>query len=365
MEDINKTAVEIKEERYRNFKSGINDLWVYLWSKSLVILIVGLLGGAIGLSLSFIIKPSYQARIGFVLIDKSSGAGGLASLASSLGLGSILGSGSDNAFSGDNLLEIIQSRYAVEKALLTSMEYENQTLSTMDVYIQINDLHKKWKHAKNVELRTLSYPLDQDRETFTRTQDSIMSAVYRHFIKKEKLTVFKKDKNKGLVFVNFTSNDEVFSKVFVENLIEQTIQFYIDARTHNSRKNIDMMQHTADSIKALYDAALYGGAAISQVNVNRANQLAAVPRLQEESKAQLYGAVYAEVLKNLETLKLDLSRETPIIQVVETPRYPLKKNKFGKLKGIAWGGFVSGVLIVFVLLSRKSKLTAKFIKLFL
>ena len=51
----------------------------------------------------------------------------------------------------------------------------------------------------------------------------------------------------------------------------------------------------------------------------------------------------------LETLKLDMARETPIVQIIDTPRYPLKKDKLGKLKGIVFGGFVGGVLIVLYL----------------
>ena len=113
-----------------------------------------------------------------------------------------------------------------------------------------------------------------------------------------------------------------------------------------------MMQHTADSVKGLYEAALYKGAGISQVNINQALQFAAVPRIKQERDAQLYGAVYAEVLKNLETLKLDMARETPIVQMIDEPRMPLKKVKLGKAKGIIFGGLLGGFLIIAYLLGR-------------
>lgn len=365
MENTNKTIEDIKQNRYRNFQEKYKKLFNYLLSKWLIILVIGLSGGASGLILSLVKKPTYNARIGFILIDNSSAAGGFGNLASTLGLGNLFSSGSSNVFSGDNLLEIIQSRYALEKALLTPMVYENQQMTMIDAYLQINNLHEKWKNKKNIELQTLSYPIDQDRVTFSRTQDSIMHNITNKFLKKEELVVFKKDKNKGLVYVDFKSKNEVFSKEFAENLIDQTIQFYIDSKTKQSKTNIEMMQHTADSIKLLYDAALYSSAAISQVNINKAYQTAAVPKVQQESNAQLYGTVYAEVLKNLETLKLDLARETPIIQIVESPRYPLKTNKIGKIKGIAVGGFLGGVLIIIILLFRNLKLFEFFIKLFL
>ena len=97
---------------------------------------------------------------------------------------------------------------------------------------------------------------------------------------------------------------------------------------------------------------MYGSAIISQVNINTAFQTAAVPKIKNENDALLYGTVYAEVLKNLETLKLDLARETPIVQLIDTPRYPLKKKKFGKLKGLVFGGLTGGVIITLWLLMR-------------
>ena len=60
----------------------------------------------------------------------------------------------------------------------------------------------------------------------------------------------------------------------------------------------------------------------------------------------MYVTVYAEVLKNLETLKLEMARETPIVQIIDTPRLPLKKDKLGKIKGIFMGGVLGGFLII-------------------
>ena len=150
--------------------------------------------------------------------------------------------------------------------------------------------------------------------------------------------------------MKFTSKDELFSKLFVEKLMSETYQFYCETKTAQSRSNIKMMEMKADSIRRLYESSLYKGAGISQVNINPALQFAAVPRIKHENNAQLYATVYGEVLKNLETLKLDMARETPIVQIVDTPRLPLQKEKLGKAKAIIIGGVLGGLLIVFYLL---------------
>ena len=321
--------------------------WQYLLSKWIIIIIFIFIGAGIGLLVSLLTPPKYTAHLSFALVEKSSGGGGLADLASSFGISGLMGSGSSGAFSGDNLLEIIKSRYAIEQTLLTPVNYLGKNENLVEVYIQFNDLRKDWlKNKKNKELETLSYPIGQKRETFTRTQDSVLFTIYNRIVSSKSLIIARKDKKVSIVNVDFTSKDEIFSKLFVEQLMDQTYRFYKETKTSQSRANINMMQHTADSIKGLYEAALYKGAGFSQVNINQALQFAAVPKIKQENNAQLYATVYAEVLKNLETLKLDMARETPIVQMIDEPHFPLLKEKFGKVKGILLGGILAGFLIV-------------------
>ena len=350
MNETNKDKIKKTDEvSLIEIVDNIKKYWSYLWSKWLIILIFGLTGGALGLVASLFTKPTYTAHLSFALVEKSTG-GGLADLASSFGFGGLAG-GSNGAFSGDNLLEIIQSRYAVEQTLLTPVNYKGEKKNLVEVYIQFNKFREKWiKNKKNKELRNLTYPIGQKREIFSRTQDSVLFGIYDEIVKTKALSVVRKSKKISVVNVDFTSKDELFSKLFVEKLMDETYRFYSVTRTSQSRTNINMMQHTADSIKGLYEAALYKGAGFSQINVNQALQFAAVPRIKQENNAQLYGTVYAEVLKNLETLKLDMARETPIVQLIDTPRLPLVKEKLGKAKGILMGGILGGFLIVWYLL---------------
>lgn len=324
--------------------------WTYLLTKWIIICIFGFGGAAIGLVASFLVKPKYTAHLSFALVEKSSGGGGLADLASSFGF-SGLGGGNNSAFSGDNLLEIIKSRYAVEQTLLTPVTYNGKRKNLVEIYIDFNELRRDWlKNEKNKELQQLSYPIGQKRKAFTRTQDSVLHCIYDEIVKPNSLKIMRKDKKISIVNVDFTSKNELFSKLFVENLMDQTYQFYKETKTSQSRANVNMMQHTADSIKALYEGALYKGAGYSQVNINQALQFAAVPRIKQENNAQLYGTVYAEVLKNLETLKLDMARETPLVQMIDEPRLPLQKDKLGKGKGIVMGGLIGGFIILVYLL---------------
>jgi len=326
----------------------IKSSFQYLLKRWKLIVIVGLTGGVIGLTLSFVIKPTYTAKLSFSLIE-GGGRGGLLDLANNLGFASLLNSGND-VFSGDNLLEIMKSKHAVGQTLLSTVTYKGQEMTLMEAYIDYNDLRKKWSKSKKQSLREVSFPVDQDAETLTRVQDSIISSVYSRYIKKNELKVNRLNKRVGMSQILFTSKDEEYSKLFVENLMDQTSTFYKETKTAQAVENLNMVQKTADSVRHLYETALEHSSSLSSVNVNRAMQTAMVPKLKQEYDVQLYGTVYAEVLKNLETLKLDLARETPIIQIIDKPRFPLKKDKLGKIKGVALGGIFAGFLIVLVLL---------------
>ena len=324
--------------------------WQYLLTKWILILIFGLGGAVIGLITSLLTPPKYTAKLSFALVEKSAGGGGLADLASSFGLSSMLGGGGSGAFSGDNLLEIMQSPHTIQQTLLSPVVYQGKKQNLVEVYIQFNDLRDKWKKKDNKELQTLSFPIGQKRESFTRTQDSILNSIYDKLIKSNALSIARKDKKLSFVNVSFTSKDEVFSKLFEEKLMEVTYGFYKETKTAQSRANVNMMQAKADSIRRLYESSLYRSAGYSQVNINQALAYAAVPKQKQENNAQLYATVYTEVLKNLETLKLDMARETPIVQIIDTPRFPLEKERLGKAKAMATGGVLGGFLIVFYLL---------------
>lgn len=349
--DLEKENFEGTESTDLSLKDMVRiakEWWKYLLARWVLIVIFGLGGAAIGLTVSLTSKPKYTAHLSFALMEKGTGSSGLASLASSFGYN--IGGGSANAFSGDNLLEIIKSQRAVQQALLTPIDYKGKHENLIEAYITISKMRKGWERSKKKELRELSYPIGQQAQSLSRVQDSVINVIYNTMSKSGSLSVARINKTSGIVNVDFTSGDELFAKLFVENLMDQTYRFYRETKTAQSRANIAMMQHTADSVKRLYDAALYKGAAVSQVNMNMAMQYVAVPKIKQQTDAQLYGTVYAEVLKNLETLKLDMAREAPLVQVIDTPQLPLKKQKIGKIKGTVTGGLVGGVLIILYLL---------------
>ena len=70
--------------------------------------------------------------------------------------------------------------------------------------------------------------------------------------------------------------------------------------------------------------------------------------------AETNKSILSELVKNLEMSKISLRKETPLIQVVDRPIFPLEKDRFGKVKGLVLGIFLFGTFTIISLLISKA-----------
>lgn len=330
---------------------NLKDWWKFLLSKWLIIGILSFFGGVVGFFYAKSLDPIYRADLSFALEDNQSGGGlsGALGLASQFGLD--MGGGAGGAFSGDNLIELMKSRSMVEKSLLTSVNIDNKTLTLADYYIRINDLKESWKEKPN--LKDISFPLNLNRSQFSRTQDSILGVFHTDLIKNS-LTVSKLDKKLSIITVTVKSIDENFSKYFCDRLVKEVSDFYVETKTKKSVQNLSILQHQVDSVKRMLTSAISGVASSSDLypNANMARNVLRVPSQMKQVDVQANQAILIEMVKNLEISKISLRRETPLIQIIDVPRFPLEKKQLGKLKSALIGSIIAGVfsVVVFILI---------------
>ncbi|GAT62300.1 Wzz/FepE/Etk N-terminal domain-containing protein [Paludibacter jiangxiensis] len=316
-----------------------------VWSKKWIVIAIAVAGAAIGLTTSFLTKPTYTAKLSFALQDEK-GGGSLSNLA---GLASQFGvniGGASSAFGGDNLYELFASLRLVEQTLLCPTTINGKTTNLLNLYIDTYELQKKWSKSKKPELQKMAFPLSQDRKTYTRAQDSILQSIYKRIIKKPMLTVAQRSKKLSIGDITFVSENEDLSKLFVENLIRETTDFYVYTKTKVSRDNYMKLLHQADSVKAIFNGAVAARASQADAVPNAVRQVASVGVVRSQSNMQVAGATYAEMIKNLEVMKMTINQETPLVQVIDAPTYPLEKQRLGKAKGILIGGFIGGFLAI-------------------
>jgi uncharacterized protein involved in exopolysaccharide biosynthesis len=330
----------------------IRDWYRFLLSKWLVLIAAGIIGGGIGVGYAFTQKAIYTANLSFALEDEKQGGGGLSGalgLASSLGID--LGTSAGGAFSGANLIELMKSRKIVEKALLNPITVNGKIQSLAQYYISFNELNKNWD--TQLLLKGINFVPDADRSKFTLQQDSILGNLYNSIL--GMLTVSQRDKKISIITIEVKGTNEFFCKTFAENLAQEVSGYYIEIKSKKARQNVAILQHQTDSIRAELNGAITGvaSAADNTFGLNPAMLVRKTPGTRRQVDVQANTAILTQLVTNLEMAKVSLRKETPLIQVIDKPILPLKKEKVGKLKMLIIGGFLAGFLMVLVLIFKK------------
>lgn len=352
--DKESTANSSDEVSLRDFISKINKWYRYLLSTWVVIVTAGFIGGLIGLTYAFLQKPIYTAELSFALEDDNSTGGGLGAamgLASQFGV-DLGGSSGGGAFAGDNILALMKSRSMIESALLTAVNVNGKKQTLAEVYISFNKLREGWKDKPG--LTNIRFLPNVSRSKFSLQQDSVLGTFYESIIKSN-LTVEKVDKKLSIITVKVNSTDELFSKNFTEVLTETVSNFYITSKTKRSVQNVNVLQRQTDSVRRELNAAI-GGVASSvdfNPNPNPTLQILRVPSQRRQVDVQANQTILTQLVANLELSKLSLRKETPLIQVIDKPILPLKKEKTGKLKGLLTGALFIGLLTSVYVIIRK------------
>jgi uncharacterized protein involved in exopolysaccharide biosynthesis len=320
----------------------------YLRSKWLIIGLVSILGAALGFWYATTQKPTYTASLSFALEEEGAGASAAMGLASQLGL-DIGGATSGGAFKGANVLEIFKSRLMIQKALLEPVA-NNSKKSLAELYIDANEWRKAWKEKKN--LKNIQFPVRAI--DLSRTQDSVLGLIHEKLMKQE-LTVGQKDKKNSVIFVELATKSEEFSKNFTETLAVIVSDFYIETKSKKAKNNLSILQHQRDSIRAALNGSLTGVAVSNDqvFGLNPALNVRRVPGIKKEVDVLANTAILTEMVKQTVLARINLRKETPLIQVIDKPILPLKKEKFGKGKGLVLGGLLAAFLVTGVLIGRK------------
>lgn len=329
----------------------------YLRSKWLIILLGCLLGVGLGYLYAKYKKPKYVAVSTFALEDATggSGLGQMAGLASMVGI-DIGGGGTGGVFQGDNLIELYKSRNMIQQTLLSEVSIDQKKQLLIERYVEFNGLKAKW--AAHPILKDIDFKVVSKNNQLVRAQDSILGEVVKE-ISRANLIVTKPDKKLSILKVQVTSKDEAFSKVFNDEIVKNVNEFYLFTKTKKSLQNVEILQHQTDSVKKELNGALAGMAKLTDANpnANPSRQILKVPSQRRQVDAQANTAILTELVKNLEMSKVSQRKEMPLIQMIDSPIFPLNKVVTTKTQGMLTGFFLAGFLVSILLLVRRGFLS--------
>jgi hypothetical protein len=313
---------------------------------------VGIIGGLMGLGYAYIKKDTYTASTTFVVEDSKSSGGGIASaLAGQFGLDLGGLAGGSGVLQGDNVLELLKSQSLLKKALLTYYD-STQKITLADQYASDYGYSKKWEN--NSSIGKVIHFSNQN----TRLEDSLMHVVMKRISEKE-LSISKPDKKLSLFQLQLTTRNEKVSKLLCERLLKVSADFYIDTKTKRIRGNVERLQTRVDSIKNILNkktsSAVEANSQLLDANPAYAQNREVNVEISGRDK-MVQATIFAELTKNLEASKTALLQETPTIQVVDAPEFPLKKNDTSFLVSFILGAaLLKLATALYLLINRKEQ----------
>jgi len=204
-------------DRFDDFK------YVLQFKKSLALVLIT--GGLLGAFAAWYKKPTYTARLTFVVDDsKSSGsASGLSALAGQFGFNLDGLGGASGVLAGDNVELLMKSTSLMKATLLTPYD---STQSLADKYAAVYKLNKQWLQY-SPDGKVIRFPIGGKHNTLL--QDSLLHEMVE-LISEGQFDIAKPDKKLGFFEVNTTMKDERLAQLFCTRMIKQSTDFFINSK---------------------------------------------------------------------------------------------------------------------------------------
>lgn len=356
-EKLNKSINNIPDKiTLKELIQKIGRWWSYLKTQWVKITIAGLIGGSIGFIYAWMEPVTYKAKITFVVEEGKSGGsslGGLALLAGQFGvdMGGSTGSG---VLSGDNILLYFKSESLAKEVLLSKYD-STSNKSVADVYTEVYKLKEAWK--ENEKIGVVNFPVFTKDFKYSRLQDSLLSQIISDITKKQ-FSIAKTDKKASFIDVTTTMVDEDLAKNYCDKIVEKAVENYITIKTMRQKATIDKLQIRVDSIANLLNKKTVSGASLqttsNTMDINplyRSGTAVAVETTVRDKT--MLATIFASVTQNLEMAKFTLSQETPVIQIIDSSDFPLKREKVSKAISFILFFMLFASLFIFFLVGRK------------
>ncbi len=286
------------------------------------------------------VKKSFVAKLSFMLNDQGGSAGAssqaLMMLNKEFGIG---GMGGGSAPSEKKLVELLRTKIITRTTLFKTATINN----TDDLFI--NHFQKIF----NTPIKDSLNKFENFTSNTIDENDRKLNTILNNIIAKVGGMINVQPSSSGIITVTMSSTDEEFIKEFLEEHMNSLSEFYINRSTQKLQENFGKMNEKLDSIKTQLRSKEEQLASMKDKNTLSIKAEDHVSESKLMRDVALLGGMYAETVKNTELTKYNITSQAPLLQIIDTPTYPLtvvyiSTNKYVKLGAI--GGFLVGIIII-------------------
>ena len=333
----------------------VKELLRYVIKRWYILIVLGGIGYLIGFLYESRKPILYTATTTFILESANSkpSGGNLSSLGALLGVG--VGDNSSNLFQGKSLIELYKSRTILQEVLLSPMENDTSTLLIQKLFLINEDLYKNLSEKNSNKIADIKFLLSPDINE-QRLRDSIIAGAVG-VVKAQYFSVGLPSSGGGIVKVDVNAEDEVFAKSFNHYLVDKVNELYMEIKAGKSYETVKILQHKVDSARQVMLTAISRGASAKDQTPNlnpTRSTIRTVPSQDAQATAEAARAIYTEFNRNLQMAKLSISKEAPLLKILDEATYPLSrkvpdKNQKGMIGSILFIFLgVSGLSVIYI-----------------
>lgn len=230
------------------------------------------------------------------------------------------GANPGGVFVGESLVRLFSIRGLIEKALLLPYDKDQPNGEKF-----ADKFYGDLPSSVREKLRNVKFYADRKKNN--PATDSAIFYLSK-YINKKVLSATKPDKKQTFIHVDCKHQNDTLALRFAEAMISTVKDKYIQSITRNVRTNLRVLRSEADSIKRVMDANIERNAQNMDYNINPLQQKAKIEQNKSLIDMQISISLYGEVIKNLKLAELALKKQTPLMEVVEEPHFPLERTGY-------------------------------------
>ena len=329
-----------REITVADFFASYVDFFAKIKAYRLFILIGLLLGFGGGAIWGLLHPPKYKAEVMIAVEDDDSS--GWQNLLQQFGI-DMGGNNPGGIFKGESLVQLFKTRGQIERTLLREVEI----IEGEKPEVLANAVFRNSKLSKKSVFEGITFT--SDRSQFTPLQDSLLMLLHVE-VRDEMLQVVKPENKLSIILLSITGSDKNLARALAVTAVNNTAEFYVETLSKKARLNLEVLRREADSVNSVLNGNLGSSAYYSDININPGRSSLGVSQNRSLIDLQVSVALYGEIIKNLKLAEIGLRKETPLIQLVDMPSFPLPQVGF-RWWEFAMGGLGLSLVLVLVVLA--------------
>lgn len=298
----------IEDQGLKQFLAVLKEIYGIIKSYAVIFVIPVIITGLYGYYKGTQVKPTYTAKITFLLSEERP---------------QVPGFGGNNNFA--NLLQTTNTAFANPKKL---KEYAFTEKVGSKMVFKKYVFRGREDYLANHYLRLMSGYKESYFKDFTTVNDMSIPdyLIFKQILRgiREMVSI---DYNEAEIYsITTTSGDEEFSKLLCEGFYDNLTDYYIERATRKAKITVDFLEEKLAYVKAQLENSEFNLADYKDKANNLVTFKADLNETRYMRNKGLLEGLYSMTATALEGSKTNLQSIMPLFQTIDEPHLPLQKN---------------------------------------